>query len=568
MAAPWCQWRWGAPKWPPTPQTLGAPRRSRDAPRMAASWCQWQNGAPPWPRLDASAVSVKDARRAAPWSAAASDRRRGSTVRSARGTACASRRCSGAGATSSARASSRAFRWRARRRISGSGSRLETRAGRSVSRACGRIAASRGAAGSSSTSPPTPTCRARSAGFGAPMRPIAPPRRATEGGRRARAGGAILARRGAGPVLVRATGAVEEIAPGVLFVHAFANVTALRTDAGLVLVDTGNYRARDKTFAAVRGWDGAPLAAAVYTHGHVDHACGLPPFLEEARTRSWPRPRIVGHRDVARRFDRYRATAPWNGLINARQFSIAPWWPTAYDYPDTTYADTHRLEIGGVALELTHARGETDDHTWLWWPARRMLFTGDLFFWVAPNAGNPQKVQRYAAEWAAALRAMAARGAELLVPGHGVPVVGAGRVRPVLEDTAEWLETLARETVARMNAGASLEQILAEVRPPAHLADRPYLQPVYDEPEFVVRNVWRLYGGWWDGVPAHLKPAPEATLGREVAALAGGAGALVARATALAASGDLALASHLADWAVAAAPDDRAAHAARAALYA
>ena len=42
-----------------------------------------------------------------------------------------------------------------------------------------------------------------------------------------------------GPDLVRATGAVEEIAPGVLFVHAFANVTALRTDAGLVLVDTG-----------------------------------------------------------------------------------------------------------------------------------------------------------------------------------------------------------------------------------------------------------------------------------------------------------------------------------------
>jgi len=176
-------------------------------------------------------------------------------------------------------------------------------------------------------------------------------------------------------------------------------------------------------------------------------------------------------------------------------------------------------------------------------------------------------VQRYAAEWAVALRAMAARGADLLVPGHGVPVIGAARVRQALDDTAEWLETLERETVARMNAGQSLEQILAEVRPPAHLADRPYLQPVYDEPEFVVRNVWRLYGGWWDGVAAHLKPAPEATLGREVAALAGGVGKLVARAKALAAGGDLALASHLADWAVAAAPDDRAAHAVRAEIY-
>jgi len=176
-------------------------------------------------------------------------------------------------------------------------------------------------------------------------------------------------------------------------------------------------------------------------------------------------------------------------------------------------------------------------------------------------------VQRYAAEWAVALRAMAARGAEVLVPGHGVPVVGAGRVRQALVDTAEWLETLERETVARMNAGVPLEQILAEVRPPAHLADRPYLQPVYDEPEFVVRNVWRLYGGWWDGVPAHLKPAPQAALGREVAALAGGVGALVTRAKALATAGDFALASHLADWAVAAEPGNRAAHAVRAEVY-
>jgi alkyl sulfatase BDS1-like metallo-beta-lactamase superfamily hydrolase len=370
-----------------------------------------------------------------------------------------------------------------------------------------------------------------------------------------------------GTDLVRATGLTEEIAPGVLFAHAFANVTTIRTAAGLVLVDTGNFRARDKTFATVRGWDGAPLAAAIYTHGHVDHACGLPPFLAEAAARGWPRPRIVGHRDVAARFDRYRATAPFNALINARQFSIPPAWPTEYDYPDTTYDRTYRLEVGELSLELTHARGETDDHTWIWWPARRILFSGDLFFWVAPNAGNPQKVQRYAAEWATALRAMASRGAELLVPGHGVPIVGADRVRMALADTAEWLEVLVRETLARMNAGATLETIVREVRPPARLADRPYLQPVYDEPAFVVRNIWRLYGGWWDGVASHLKPAADAALAREVAALAGGVDTLVARARALTAAGELALASHLIDWAVAAAPAHRAAHRTRAEIY-
>jgi alkyl sulfatase BDS1-like metallo-beta-lactamase superfamily hydrolase len=231
------------------------------------------------------------------------------------------------------------------------------------------------------------------------------------------------------------------------------------------------------------------------------------------------------------------------------------------------YDTTWTLQVGETELRLTHARGETDDHTWVWDPVRRLLFTGDQFFWVAPNAGNPQKVQRYAADWAASLRAMQACEAEVLVPGHGVPVVGAARVRQALGDTAEWLEHLVRETLARMNAGATLETILREVQPPAHLADRPYLQPVYDEPAYVVRNIWRLNGGWWDGVASHLKPAPQAALGREVAALAGGVAVLVARARALAAAGDLTLAGHLIDWAVAAAPEDRDAHGARLEIY-
>jgi len=51
-----------------------------------------------------------------------------------------------------------------------------------------------------------------------------------------------------------------------------------------------------------------------------------------------------------------------------------------------------------------------------------------------------------------------------------------------------------------------------------------------------VRTVWRLYGGWWDGNPATLKPAPERVLAAELASLAGGAGVLAARAVELAES--------------------------------
>jgi alkyl sulfatase BDS1-like metallo-beta-lactamase superfamily hydrolase len=155
----------------------------------------------------------------------------------------------------------------------------------------------------------------------------------------------------------------------------------------------------------------------------------------------------------------------------------------------------------------------------------------------------------------------------LLIPGHGPPIFGAERVRQALGETAEWLEALVSQTLALMNAGATLEQVVREVRPPARLAERPYLRAVYDEPEYVVRNLWRLYGGWYDGAPAHLQPASTAALAGEVAALAGGVAGLVARARAVAAEGRLDVASHLIDWAAAVAPADRKVHAARAQIY-
>jgi alkyl sulfatase BDS1-like metallo-beta-lactamase superfamily hydrolase len=89
---------------------------------------------------------------------------------------------------------------------------------------------------------------------------------------------------------------------------------------------------------------------------------------------------------------------------------------------------------------------------------------------------------------------------------------------------------------------------------------------MYDEPEFVVRNIWRLYGGWWDGDPANLKPARERALAAEIAALAGGAGRLADRALAVA-DDDIRLACHLVELAVQAEPQNRRAHGARAEIY-
>ncbi len=368
----------------------------------------------------------------------------------------------------------------------------------------------------------------------------------------------------------RATNSLEAVAPRTWFYSGFANSTIFDTDDGLVVVDPGARNNAADKHAAVRAVSDRPLHTAVYTHGHMDHVWGADRYAAESRERGWPPPRVIAHEAVPPRFERYRKTVGWNGIINQRQFrggAGAPQWPTDYWYPDTTYRDRLVVTIGGETFDLRHGRGETDDATWVWVPSRGVLCTGDLFVWVAPNAGNPQKVQRYAAAWAVALREMAAREAELLLPGHGPPIAGRDRVRQALEETAEYLESLERQSLALMNQGASLDDLLQQVLPPEHLIARPYLQPVYDEPEFIVRNVWRLYGGWYDGQPSHLKPASEQAQAEEIASLAGGAGALSARAEALSAAGDDRLACHLADWAHLAAPDDAAVRAARGRVY-
>jgi alkyl sulfatase BDS1-like metallo-beta-lactamase superfamily hydrolase len=272
------------------------------------------------------------------------------------------------------------------------------------------------------------------------------------------------------------------------------------------------------------------------------------------------RPRIVGHRNVRARFERYAKMSQLNSRINAVQFGLTDVaWPTEFFYPDTVYDDTLTLTLGGETFELIHTRGESDDATWVWAPARKVLCTGDFWIGSAPNCGNPQKVQRYAEEWETTLRTMAELGAEVLLPGHGAPIKGAVEIRTALLDAADYLRAIIDTTLEGLERGLTHDAIVARVRIPEALASKPYLKPSYDRPEFIARNVIRLHAGWWNGLPADLLPSLPDQRARAIADLAGGVAALVARARALAVT-DPPLACHLAEWAQLADPTDRSAN--------
>jgi len=388
--------------------------------------------------------------------------------------------------------------------------------------------------------------------------------------------------------LNRVTNDITELADNLAIVESFSHSVVWDTGDGLMCFDASGAGSGEAVVNSIRSWRNDAITSLVYTHGHADHVGGSVAFAHDAQSRGLPNRRVIGHENVSKRMDRYSTTNGLNVRINRRQFGgiksdMKPnsgnmrealaldegaqyFIPPATLRPDQSFVDQLTIKAGDTVVEFHHARGETDDHLWGWIPEKKWIFTGDFVIWNYPNAGNPQKVQRYALEWAQALRKMISQGPELLLPAHGLPIEGKARIAMVLDDIATSLESLVMQVIDMMNTGETLDTIIHSVKVPQSILDKPYMRPFYDEPEFVVRNIWRLYGGWWDGAASRLKPAPDAVVAQELAALAGGANVLMNRALEIADS-DLRLACHLADLAGWAEPENAGIHANRAAIY-
>ena len=153
-----------------------------------------------------------------------------------------------------------------------------------------------------------------------------------------------------------AHGAITTVADTIISVHTTyfcGSVTAIRTSQGLVLIDTAKPDTARRTLEVIRGWDDGPIHTVIFTHGHIDHTSGIAVIDEEADARGWPRPRIVAHRNVARRMQRYQDTHGFNSIAQGQQFNAPDYvYPIGQRRPDEVYADTLALTIGGERIDL------------------------------------------------------------------------------------------------------------------------------------------------------------------------------------------------------------------------
>jgi len=343
----------------------------------------------------------------------------------------------------------------------------------------------------------------------------------------------------------------QPVADGLYILYGQGQSFAAETDAGWVVVDAGpGGSVTDSMIASLRQISGAPIHALCYSHGHLGYNAGVPQWLAHAAQRGDAPPRLIAHANLPRRYARYRETQALQQRTFEMQFKRSPGFfekRLGMHAPTETFDERLSIGSGARRVELIWAPSETDDAIALWQPAQRVLYGGPGLLDSIPNIGTPFRTLRDTVRWADTLDMFAALRPLKAVREFGPVIEGEAAVQHVLGHTARALRWLRAQVVEFMNQGLNEKQVLARMHYPEELFGVAWMKPIYGDPSYIVRDIWRSENGWWDRNPTTLHPAaPEAAAQALFSAITDKEG-LIAKAQTLAAQGEWQLALHVID---------------------
>ena len=222
---------------------------------------------------------------------------------------------------------------------------------------------------------------------------------------------------------------MEQVSPRVFIDpnDGCATVSAIRTAAGVILIDCPNQPSR------ARRWRGeveklGEIRYLIPTEHHIDHLFGLA-FMPGT---------IIAHEEVRARFWEDSVLGP-NPMKDPQRYAeridpegagmAAGYRPRE---PDITFAGSLTLTLGDVTIEVFAMPGHVPADTAVYLPADRVLFAGD-------NVFHKTMIWHQDAlpfEWLETLDHFEKMEVEVVVPGHG-PAAGAevfGEMKQALEE--------------------------------------------------------------------------------------------------------------------------------------
>ncbi len=324
---------------------------------------------------------------------------------------------------------------------------------------------------------------------------------------------------------------IEEVSPGVHVAigYGLANVVVIEAPEGLILIDAlESIEAAEELLPRIselRSSTGKQITDVIYTHYHPDHVFGIGVLLQEQETQA----RIWAHEDTADHVhEMVNVLRPITFQRGMRQFGvylpeetfenagIGPSLRFAHNaglyYLEPTDKIEERYEgtIAGESIIIQHAPGETDDQLFLFLTDRNILLPADNYYHSFPNLyairGTPYRDIRV---WAESIDLMLAMNAEIMIPQHTQPVLGAETIHEQLTNYRDAIQYVHDQTIRMINRGLTADEIAATIELPPHLTDLPYLQQFYGRVDWSARAVFSGMLGWFSGDPEDLLPVPK-----------------------------------------------------------
>ena len=294
---------------------------------------------------------------------------------------------------------------------------------------------------------------------------------------------------------------VTEVASGIFQASGVGNSFALTTRDGNVIFDTGLIIQSSEQVAKLKAMIGdAEPKKIILSHSHADHVGG---------TRLWDRGQaeLIAHEEFE---EEQRYLTELNPYFHQRNRVLFPWIPESPRtlvgmnfrglIPDTRVrnGDPYRFSLGGRRFEVYAVPGaEGDDNVVLWLPDEKILLSGDFFGPQFPQFPNiftmrGEKVRK-PIEYIASLNTLLALEPEIILPSHLAPIRGAQNIAADMRKIRDAVQYVHDETVAGMNAGYSLETVMAEITLPEELT----LSQSHGKVSWAVKSIWEYYATWF-----------------------------------------------------------------------